>query len=41
MEIYLRNHRKSFKEEYEGAIKKVIQDTLTHSEIHTLIHVFI
>jgi hypothetical protein len=36
MEVYLRDHRKMFKEEYKDSIRKVIQDTLTHSEIHTL-----
>jgi hypothetical protein len=36
MEVYLKNHRRAFKEEYIPSIRKVILDTLTHSELQAL-----
>jgi hypothetical protein len=36
MEVYLKNHRRAFKEEYIPSIRKVILDTVTHSELQAL-----
>jgi hypothetical protein len=36
MEVYLKNHRRAFKEEYIPSIRKTILDTLVHSELQAL-----
>jgi hypothetical protein len=36
MEVYLKNHRRAFKEEYIPSIRKTILDTVTHSELQAL-----
>jgi hypothetical protein len=36
MEVYLKNHRRYFKEEYIPSIRRTILDTLTHSELQAL-----